>query len=981
VPAGYVVDNTDCNDANAAVHPGAIDVCNGVDDDCNAATADGSGESWIDQSTACGVGVCASTGNYVCQAGLKTNTCKEGTPAASDLTCNGLDDDCNGKIDDEYVSLPTTCGVGACAATGIKTCVAGAEQNSCTQGSSTGSDDNCNGIDENCNGVPDDNYVSTSTSCGVGACASSGQLICSNGATQDTCTPGISKPEVWNGLDDDCNGKIDDGIANPDCAATLFKDGWANCAVSGNNYGDIGLSCCRVAWDGVNKPCTELNRDATFTVGTDGLLTTKIVIDHLDGIADTGDGFEVKDGDTVLCSYVGTLPGTEIWKTLTCDVNLIGVKTLTIHPTATSPWTQCDTYGQVAINSITFETAPAPTDVDFKIGDTCPATWGVPAIPGGTYGGKPYTDFCLVWEPTCAAGTESASVNMEFSGVPNELITIEHLDGMSDKDSFDVLVDNVKAGHYTDSGLSIEDWVTTSFPVTVTPGIHTVTLKATDSAWSSCNDWGQIAIDSIKVEGACNLIASYRDSDGDGYGNNVVSSLACTVPAGYVVDNTDCNDANAAVHPGAKDVCNGVDDDCTAATADGSAESWYNQATTCGLGVCAATGNYVCQLGVKTDTCVVGAPTGTDNNCNGVDENCDGTADNAYVPASTTCGTGACAATGTTSCVSGSVQDTCKPGSPTAETCNGLDDDCNGVVDDGLTAPTQSCSVGVGACMNTGTQIKTCNRVNGWSNWGACSAIAGTPGIETCNGIDDDCNSVIDNGVKTTFYRDADSDGYGNPTVKIQACSAPSGYVASKTDCNDANAAIHPGAAEVCNGIDDNCNGLIDDGLTKSASNIQGLCSGNTQTCKAGIWKDTSTNYKPTAEICDNKDNNCNGLVDDGLTRTTHCGLGICSSNTGKETCIAGTWGGNTCNAFAGATTEICDDKDNNCNGKIDESPCTAATYCGNIIIKNMVDISGMLKCQTADWQHNEPGRLPNDCSVHLISSSKVVCVATSNAN
>jgi hypothetical protein len=46
-----------------------------------------------------------------------------------------------------------------------------------------------------------------------------------------------------------------------------------------------------------------------------------------------------------------------------------------------------------------------------------------------------------------------------------------------------------------------------------------------------------------------------------------------------------------------------------------------------------------------------------------------------------------------------------------------------------------------------------------------------------------------------------------------------------------------------------------------------------------------------------------------------------------------------------------------------------------------MVDISGMLKCQTADWQHNEPGRLPNDCSVHLISSSKVVCVATSNAN
>ena len=81
----------------------------------------------------------------------------------------------------------------------------------------------------------------------------------------------------------------------------------------------------------------------------------------------------------------------------------------------------------------------------------------------------------------------------------------------------------------------------------------------------------------------------------------------------------------------------------------------------------------------------------------------------------------------------------------TTEVCNGIDDDCDGTVDNGLTAPSQSCTVGTGACFATGTQVKTCNGVSGWSNdWGACSAIAGSPTAETCNGIDDDCDGTVD---------------------------------------------------------------------------------------------------------------------------------------------------------------------------------------------------------------------------------------------
>ncbi len=61
-----------------------------------------------------------------------------------------------------------------------------------------------------------------------------------------------------------------------------------------------------------------------------------------------------------------------------------------------------------------------------------------------------------------------------------------------------------------------------------------------------------------------------------------------------------------------------------------------------------------------------------------------------------------------------------------------------------------------------------------------------------------------------TYYRDADADGFGSALVSTQACSAPAGYVSGNTDCDDANASVHPGAAEICNGIDDNCDGQLE---------------------------------------------------------------------------------------------------------------------------------------------------------------------------
>src|SRR5688572_653663 len=82
--------------------------------------------------------------------------------------------------------------------------------------------------------------------------------------------------------------------------------------------------------------------------------------------------------------------------------------------------------------------------------------------------------------------------------------------------------------------------------------------------------------------------------------------------------------------------------------------------------------------------------------------------------------------------------------------------------------------------------------------------------------------------VPVTFYRDADGDGYGNPNSSLQSCSAPAGYVSNKQDCNDNNPAINPAAVEICgNGIDDNCNGVIDEQACYSCKNATAFSTTN----------------------------------------------------------------------------------------------------------------------------------------------------------
>ncbi len=225
-----------------------------------------------------------------------------------------------------------------------------------------------------------------------------------------------------------------------------------------------------------------------------------------------------------------------------------------------------------------------------------------------------------------------------------------------------------------------------------------------------------------------NCGAWYRDYDGDGFGNANVSVINCVQPLGYVATNTDCNDSSALEKPG---------------------QIWYKDIDGDNYGA-----------GVPITACI--------------------RPPNAYLAMELIATSGDC-------------NDAVAAINPAAtETCDGLDNDCDGLTDENVSTQYFADADGDGYG-NSSINIYACTQPVGY-------VLSNT-----------DCNDNAAN-VHTPqpYFIDADNDGFGSTPINLCSGTAPFGYSSFGGDCNDANATIYPTAPEICDGLDNNCNGLID---------------------------------------------------------------------------------------------------------------------------------------------------------------------------
>ncbi len=379
------------------------------------------------------------------------------------------------------------------------------------------------------------------------------------------------------------------------------------------------------------------------------------------------------------------------------------------------------------------------------------------------------------------------------------------------------------------------------------PDIHPGALEVCNGADDDCD--GALDDDDPDISGA---LTWYQDADGDGSGVANFTTRGCTAPDGYVDNADDCDDEDANIHLGAVEICGGVDEDCDGLIDEADPDltdldTWYTDADGDGWGdedtaqsTCAAPSGTVETPGDCDDSNADIRPDGVET-CSGVDDDCDDLTDEEdpdltdldtwYADADgdgfgdadtsvTACAPPSGYGTDATDC-----DDTSAAVYPGAvEVCDSaLDNDCDGLADDddpaldSSTATTWYRDSDGDGHGDASDSTLSCVAPSGYvESDGDCddtdSAVS-PDATETCNDTDDDCDGDIDEEASDgmMWYADADSDGYGDPAASAWTCSQPSGYVSNDDDCDDSTDMARPGRGEVCDGLDNDCDGDVDE--------------------------------------------------------------------------------------------------------------------------------------------------------------------------
>ena len=150
------------------------------------------------------------------------------------------------------------------------------------------------------------------------------------------------------------------------------------------------------------------------------------------------------------------------------------------------------------------------------------------------------------------------------------------------------------------------------------------------------------------------------------------------------------------------------------------------------------------------------------------------------------------------------------------EVCDTIDNDCDGAVDEDDAADASTWYADADGDGYGGSTFTTtsCTQPSDYvADSSDCNDLSGAPypgAAEICDDDDHDCDGAVDEGLGSTWYRDADGDGFGDAAVTATGCEQPSGHVADDTDCDDTSSAAYVGASEVCDGVDNDCDGTID---------------------------------------------------------------------------------------------------------------------------------------------------------------------------